>query len=88
MATKFSGRYDAGIGAVLLGDGKGMFTIVPSVATGFKVSGDAKALARLKGSSGKEMIIASQNLDSLRVFTRPDTLMETFLNPLPQMLRR
>lgn len=79
----FSGRYDAGIGAVLLGDGKGMFTIVPSVATGFKVSGDAKALARLKGSSGKEMIIASQNLDSLRVFTRPDTLMETFFEPAP-----
>ena len=65
----FSGRFDAGTGLVLLGDGKGSFKPVPSVRSGFRVDGDAKSLVRLQGATGKELVIASQNLDSLRVFT-------------------
>ena len=46
----FSGKYDAGTGTVLLGDGKGNFVAVPSVKSGFKVAGDAKALGKLKNA--------------------------------------
>ncbi len=46
----FSGKYDAGTGTALLGDGKGNFVAVPSVKSGFKVDGDAKALGKLKNA--------------------------------------
>jgi hypothetical protein len=66
----FSGRYDAGSGLVLFGNGEGEFRASPYVETGFKVNGDAKALATLKGVSGEELFIATQNLDSLLVFKK------------------
>jgi hypothetical protein len=65
----FSGRYDAFTGLVLLGDGRGSFNAWPSVKSGFIADGDSKALARLNGISG-ELLLATQNLDSLRVFRR------------------
>lgn len=65
----FSGRFDAGTGLVLLGDGQGGFQPIPSVHSGFRVDGDAKALVRLQSSTGRELVVASQNLDSLRVFS-------------------
>ena len=70
----FSGKYDAGTGAVLLGDGKGNFIAIPSVKSGFKVDGDAKALGKLKNAVGEEFFIATQNLDSIRVFKFKETL--------------
>ena len=41
-----------------------------SYQSGFKVQGDAKAMGKLKGALGNELLIATQNLDSLRVFRR------------------
>jgi hypothetical protein len=80
----FSGRYDAGTGLVLLSDGKGDFIPVLPVKSGFRVDGDAKALAKLRTASGGELFIATQNRDSLRVFqainqSRPPR----FFRPLP-----
>lgn len=63
----FSGRYDVCTGIVLMGDGQGNFKQNSSLASGFLVDGDAKALARLNSVDG-ELIIASQNADSLRMF--------------------
>jgi enediyne biosynthesis protein E4 len=63
----FTGRYDAFTGLILLGDGKGKLTPVPSAASGFYIPGDAKGLVHLSGKKG-DMFIASQNRDSLRVF--------------------
>ncbi|MEX1240218.1 MAG: VCBS repeat-containing protein [Cyclobacteriaceae bacterium] len=63
----FSGRYDACTGIMLLGDGKGNFEHLKSPATGFFVEGDGKALAKIKTASA-ELILATQNGDSLRVF--------------------
>lgn len=68
----FSGRYDALEGVVLLGDGKGSFTHISARNSGFWVPGDAKALARLQSAKG-ELFVATQNLDSLRVFRRTNT---------------
>ncbi len=66
-----SGFYDASIGSFLLGDGTGTFSVVPVQQSGFFVDGDAKALATLFLSDGTELVLATQNKDSLKVFTRP-----------------
>ena len=63
----FSGRYDACTGIVMLGDGEGNFRYTSSSTTGFVVEGDGKALAKLNAPAG-ELIIATQNADSLRIF--------------------
>lgn len=66
----FAGRYDASIGSVLLGDGKGSFETVPASKSNFYVTGDAKSLVKLYGKNGSEMFVASQNRDSLCVFVK------------------
>jgi hypothetical protein len=63
----FIGRHDAGTGLVLAGDGSGQFKPLLSSSTGFYVPGDSKALVTLYTSS-KELIVASQNRDSLLTF--------------------
>jgi hypothetical protein len=63
----FAGRYDAATGWVMLGDGLGGFSSVPSRESGFFVPGDAKALVALRVGSNS-LFVASQNRDSLRVF--------------------
>ncbi|MFZ6011070.1 MAG: VCBS repeat-containing protein [Bacteroidota bacterium] len=61
----FSGRYDAFTGLILLGDGTGNFQV--AATGGLQVTGDAKALGRLHATGG-DLFIATQNLDSVRVF--------------------
>lgn len=79
----FSGRYDAGEGLVLLGDGRGAFSELPSRKSGFAVRGDAKALARLRSATA-ELVIATQNLDSLCIFTNgAGTPANKIFQPLP-----
>ena len=63
----FVGRMDALTGVTLLGDGKGLFSVMPTAKSGFKVPGDAKALIKI-ASNDEMLYIASQNRDSLRVF--------------------
>ncbi|MBA4056507.1 MAG: hypothetical protein C0490_17460 [Marivirga sp.] len=65
----FAGRYDAFTGMILLGNGKGSFTAISSARSGFYVPGDAKALVRLSAANNEELFIASQNRDSLVVFS-------------------
>src|SRR3546814_5773678 len=55
-----------------LGDGGGTFSAVPSRRSGSLVGGDAKALARIQGPA-EELFVATQNLDSLRIFRRAET---------------
>jgi enediyne biosynthesis protein E4 len=66
-----SGYYDAGIGNYLQGDGKGNFKNVQVKQSGFFVDGDAKAMAKLISGDGRELLIVTQNRDSLKVFTKP-----------------
>lgn len=65
----FIGRYDAFNGLVLLSDGKGRFYPQTAAQTGFYVPGDAKALVKLQGVT-QTLFVASQNRDSLEVFSR------------------
>ncbi|WP_276366664.1 VCBS repeat-containing protein [Chryseolinea sp. H1M3-3] len=64
-----SGFYDAGIGNCLQGDGTGNFKPVHVTRSGFFVDGDAKALSSLMLGSGQQLFLATQNRDSLKVFS-------------------
>jgi hypothetical protein len=66
----FAGRLDALTGLIMVGKGDGNFALLPTSETGFYVSGDAKALVKLYLSDQTEVVIASQNRDSLAVFRR------------------
>jgi hypothetical protein len=76
----FAGRYDAFTGLILLGDGKGNLTPVPSAASGFYIPGDAKALVRLSGVKS-DLFIATQNRDSLRVFAPVNNVVTNMFKP-------
>jgi hypothetical protein len=64
----FWGPIDALNGLVMLGDGKGGFNPMEYNQSGFFVPGDGRKLVSLKHVSGRQLYIASQNRDSLRVF--------------------
>ena len=64
----YSGRHDAFNGLCLLGNGLGKFTAMPAAASGFYVNGDGKALATLHTANGTDLLLATQNQDSLKVF--------------------
>jgi enediyne biosynthesis protein E4 len=63
------GRYDASIGLTLFGNGKGGFTPVSVKESGVCVYGDAKALSRIESVGNKSLVLASQNGDSLKIFS-------------------
>ncbi|WP_400070883.1 VCBS repeat-containing protein [Zobellia russellii] len=66
----FSGRYDASIGWLLMGNGKGGFSKANVSKSGFLVDGDGKSLVGL-AAPGKEITVAGVNNDSLKSFYRP-----------------
>jgi enediyne biosynthesis protein E4 len=76
----FAGRYDAFNGLVLLGDGKGNFVSQTSAQSGFYVPGDAKALVKLHRRRG-DVFVASQNKDSLEVFSIANPLSKRSMSP-------
>ncbi len=59
---------DAGNGLWLKGDGRGHFTPVPPVASGFLAPGDVTGLALIKTPAGKAVLVANHG-DSLQAFT-------------------
>lgn len=65
-----SGRHDALNGLCLKGDGKGGFASLPIAESGFFVKGDAKGLARIHTAKGEDLFIATQNQDSLMVYSK------------------
>ena len=78
----FSGRYDACRGILLLGDGSGKFNYMAPAESGFLVEGDGKALARIQSVAG-ELVVATQNADSARVFTFVNSTETKTFKPLP-----
>ena len=55
------GRYDASVGAVLLGDGKGHFQVVGPASSGFSIRGNVKAILPLKSSKGTNILVVRNN---------------------------
>ena len=66
----YSGRHDAFMGLCLKGDGKGNFSSTDLSKSGFFVNGDAKGLATVHTAKNEDVIIATQNQDSLMVFSK------------------
>jgi enediyne biosynthesis protein E4 len=73
-----TGRYDAGIGCYLKGDGKGNFSFVPVTKSGFFVDGDAKAIATIQVKE-KILYIVGANQDSIQVFNSSGAAGQTIL---------
>jgi len=63
-----TGRYDAGIGNYLQGDGKGNFKNVAVRKSNFFVNGDARAIAQLHLKDGKNLYLVSQRNNKLLSF--------------------
>ena len=64
-----SGRHDAFMGLCMLGDGKGHFAPQTVKESGFLVKGDGKGLAQVFTAKNESIVIATQNQDSLLLFT-------------------
>ncbi|GHB82322.1 hypothetical protein GCM10007390_41800 [Persicitalea jodogahamensis] len=64
-----SGRHDAFNGLCLQGDGKGNFRAMTLPQSGFIVPGDAKALSTIHTAKNEDVLLVSQNQDSLLVFS-------------------
>jgi hypothetical protein len=62
------GRFDAFNGLLMKGVGKGNFIPQSILQSGLYIPGNGKALTLLKGSSGKRLLIASQNKGPLKIF--------------------
>jgi hypothetical protein len=66
----YSGRHDAFMGLCLKGDGRGNFSSLTPAQSGFFVKGDAKGIAQIHTAKNEELLVATQNQDSLVAFTK------------------
>lgn len=62
------GRYDASVGIVMYGDGKGNFKSVNISETGLIADKDSKGIARIETANKTSLILITQNSDSLKIF--------------------
>jgi len=71
-----TGRIDASPGLYLSGKGNGKFTVHKPYQSGFRVTGDAKGIVALFDNDGQELILTTQNKDSLvtHLWTSDDKL--------------
>lgn len=76
------GRYDACNGLLLKGDGHGKFLPRSILQSGIFIPGNAKALVKLRSSSGKCLLAASQNKGPLKVFQLKAPCKTLSLDPL------
>ncbi|HLP95445.1 MAG TPA: VCBS repeat-containing protein [Saprospiraceae bacterium] len=63
-----TGRYDAGNGVFLAGDGKGNFRWVNNLESGFWAMRDARDVAVIKGAGGKRSFVVANNNSGLQVY--------------------
>lgn len=63
-----TGRHDAFNGLYLQGIGHSKFQPLPFAESGFYLPGDARALASLRHVSGRRLVLATRNSDTLQAF--------------------
>jgi hypothetical protein len=61
-------RSDAGIGTVLLGDGKGGFKAVSPEQAGLKAYGDVRDLVLLKAGGNKQLLVVGNNNKAVEIY--------------------
>lgn len=64
------GEYDANKGLLLTGDGKGNFTAVDAIRSGFHIRGEVRDIVNLKLDTGTDILVFALNNDSVRLYTR------------------
>lgn len=65
-----SGRYDAGAGVLLAGDGRGGFTWVNNLESGFWAQREARDLALLRSEGGRAIIVVANNNGEAQVIRK------------------
>ncbi|QMU28096.1 VCBS repeat-containing protein [Adhaeribacter radiodurans] len=63
-----TGRYDAGLGWYLQGNGKGEFSSVPARKSGFVAEQDAKSLVQVSQATGQQLVVVGNNNSGLEVY--------------------
>ncbi|HEV8507273.1 MAG TPA: VCBS repeat-containing protein [Chitinophagaceae bacterium] len=63
-----TGRYDASNGIFLKGDGKGNFTALSILQSGWFVPGNCKAIIRLRNVNNELIVAAGQNRGALKIY--------------------
>lgn len=64
------GPFDAGVGLVLLGNGKGGFKSLPPKESGFVVLGEGRDIRSVVNSKGQNVYIVGRNNDSIVAFKK------------------
>jgi hypothetical protein len=62
------GRYDASYGCLLLGDGAGTLAPASLQSSGFVIAGEVRAIKSVQTASGKTLIMAARNNDTVVIF--------------------
>ncbi len=62
------GEYDANKGLLLAGNGKGSFTALSDLQSGFQFRGEVRDMADVRLDSGKKILIFALNNDSVRLY--------------------
>lgn len=62
------GRYDAGYGLMMLGDGTGHFRSLAPERSGFIVGGEGREIGVLRSQAGKERYVVTRNNGSILIF--------------------
>ncbi len=75
-----TGRYDAGNGLFLKGDGKGHFTTLSVLQSGWFIPGNGKAIAKLRNKDGQVLIVAGQNRGPVKVYKLKRAIKTLLLN--------
>ena len=73
------GRYDAGKGLLLRGDGRGGFTPETMARSGFCADRDAKSMVMVTGRPGQTLILVGNNSDTLQTFRCSKPFLKTVL---------
>lgn len=64
------GRYDAGYGLMMLGDGKGSFRSLSPQSSGFLVKGEGRDITTIVSSKNQKIYLVSVNNDSLLIYKK------------------
>jgi|WetSurMetagenome_2_1015567.scaffolds.fasta_scaffold00925_8 enediyne biosynthesis protein E4 len=62
------GEYDASKGLLLTGNGKGNFTVLNDLQSGFHINGEVRDIADVKMATGKNILVFALNNDSVRLY--------------------
>jgi hypothetical protein len=66
------GDYDANKGLLLIGNGKGNFTVLSHLQSGFNIKGEVRDMTEVKLASGTKMMVFALNNDSARLYRKEE----------------